>query len=390
MRMVCYAVAAPLAVLLAAAGALAQDEPMTVRRLFETAGARSAAAATGVVSARVTEYRCLKSGNAAAEAYDRALSTLMAALEAAPADGPLDPAVIAPDKAEWAVETWYEVDYVYDKGRYRLSKVTPSGSYHTAFDGVAQFRAEQRTLHVELEPVERPREPMTDIDINLMRWDQIPPEAYVRDDQESELKPLGGQRYNLWLRNKNTGDTVEQIFNVETGMLERGSMRNPAGQLLQEYLWLRPVLNGVWVPSVFIKMERAGDSIRLSVHSYKKWEVRPILDEELAIPRDAYDTVAGMAFPVWQPEQAPVTAAGKPDIETPQPTQRKARLIQQPGIDMIELTKTPPESYVMRTVGLSLIVVAIGLMVLYLVKWRARWNEVLKTGLTSFGLRRKK
>ena len=61
-----------------------------------------------------------------------------------------------------------------------------------------------------------------------------------------------------------------------------------------------------------------------------------------------------------------------------------------PGIDMIELTKTPPESYVMRTVGLSLIVVAIGLMVLYLVKWRARWNEVLKTGLTSFGLRRKK
>ena len=381
MRMVWYA----LAVLVAAAGAPAQDEPMTVSRLFQTAGARSAAASSGLVSARITEYRCLKSGNSAAEAYDRALSALMTGLDAVPADVPLDPALIAPDKADWAVETWYEIDYAYDKGRYRLSKVTPSGSYHTAFDGVTLFRAEQRTLYVE--PMERRREPLEDIDLNLMRWDHIPPEAYVRDDQESELKPLGGPRYNLWLRNKNTGVTVDQIFNIETGMLERGSMRNTAGQLLQEYLWLRPVFSGVWAPSVFIKMDRAGDSIRLRVHSYKKWEVRPILDEELAIPRDAYDTVAGMALPVWGAEQAPGTAAGKPDIDRMQPRPRRSRPIEQPGIDMIELTKTPPESYVMRTVGLSLIVVAVGLMVLYFVRWRERWNEVLRTG---FGLRGKK
>ncbi|HUW60785.1 MAG TPA: hypothetical protein VMZ06_07230 [Candidatus Bathyarchaeia archaeon] len=378
MRTVCCV----LAVVVASAGSLAQDEPMTVSRLFQIAGARSAAAATGVVSARVTEYGCLKTGNAAAEAYDRTVSALMAALDAVPAGAPLDPALIAPDKAEWAVETWYEVDYAYDKGRYRLSKVTPSGSYHTAFDGVALFRAEQRTLYVE--PMERRREPLEDIDINLMRWDQIPPEAYARDDQESELKPLGGPRYNLWLRDKNTGITVDQIFNTETGMAERGSMRNAAGQLLQEYLWLRPVLDGVWLPSVFVKMEQTGDSIHLSVHSYEKWEVRPVLDEELTIPRNAYDTVAAMALPIWQPEQAPVTAAGQPQM---QPRPRRSRPIEQPGIDMIELTKTPPESYVMRTVGLSLIVVAIGLMVLYLVRWRERWNEVLRTG---FGLRGKK
>ncbi|MCX5771369.1 MAG: hypothetical protein NTZ09_14035 [Candidatus Hydrogenedentes bacterium] len=385
MRMVCYAVAALLAALVAAAGARAQDEPMTVSRLFQTAGARSAAASSGVVSARVTEYGCLKTGNAAAEAYDRALSALISALETVPADVPLDPALIAPDKADWAVETWYETDYAYDKGRYRLSKVTPSGSYYSAFDGVAQFRAEQRTLYID--PMERLREPLEDIDINLMRWDQIPAESYVRDDQEFELKPLGGPRYNVWLRNKNTGDTVDQVFNIETGMLERGSMRNAAGQLLQEHLWLRPVLNGVWAPSVFVKMERAGGSIHLSVHSYKKWEIRPILDEEIAIPRNAYDTVAGMAFPVWQAaDEAPVAAAGKSSGGKPQLRGRRPRPLEEPGIDMIELTKPPTQSYVMRTVGLSLIVIAVGLMVLYLVKWRTRWNEVLRT---SFGLRKK-
>lgn len=380
MRIVFYA----LAVLLAAAGAPAQDEPMTVSRLFETAGARSSAASSGVVSARVTEYRCLKTGNSAAEAYDRALSALMAALETVPADAPVDPALVAPEKSDWAVETWYEIDYAYDKGRYRLSKVTPSGSYHTAFDGVAQFRAEQRTLYIE--PMERRRDPMDDIDINLMRWDQIPPGAYVRDDQESDLKPLGGGRYNLWLRDKNSGLTVDQIFSIETGMIERGSMRNAAGQLLQESLWLRPVLNTVWVPSVFVKMEQAGDSIDLTVISYKKWEVRTVLNEEFSIPRDAYDTVAGMAFPVWQIEQAPVTA-DKPNTGKTQPRQRKSMPIQQPGIDMIELTKTPPESYVMRTLGLSLIVIAVGLMVLYFVRWREKWTEVWRTG---FGRRGKK
>ena len=386
MRIVFYA----LAVLLAAAGAPAQDEPMTVSRLFETAGARSSAASSGVVSARVTEYRCLKTGNSAAEAYDRALSALMAALETVPADAPVDPALVAPEKSDWAVETWYEIDYAYDKGRYRLSKVTPSGSYHTAFDGVAQFRAEQRTLYIE--PMERRRDPMDDIDINLMRWDQIPPGAYVRDDQESDLKPLGGGRYNLWLRDKNSGLTVDQIFSIETGMIERGSMRNAAGQLLQESLWLRPVLNAVvsdavWVPSVFVKMEQAGDSIRLAVHTYKRWEVRPILNEELAIPRDAYDTVAGMALPIWQAQQAPGATDVKPDIDKMRPRQRKSLPIQQPGIDMVELTKTPPESYVMRTLGLSLIVIAVGLMVLYFVRWREKWNEVWRTG---FGRRGKK
>jgi len=233
--------------------------------------------------------------------------------------------------------------------------------------------------------MEKPRQPMEDIRINLMRWDQIPPETYVRDDQESELKQLGGQRYNVWLRDKNNGGTVDQIFNIETGMLERGSARNAAGQLEQDDLWLRPVLNnGVWVPSVFVQMEQIRGSVHLKVISYKKWEVRPVHDKEFAIPRDAYDSVDGMAFPVWGSEQVPAADAGTPGADSVPPPQRKSRPIQQPNVDMIELTKTPPQSYVMRVVGLSLIVVAIGLMVLYLVRWRERWNEVLRT---SFGLR---
>jgi hypothetical protein len=378
MRPFCYAVA----VLAAAAGVRAQDEPMTVGRLFEIAGARSVAASSGAISARVTEYQCLQKGDSGLEVYDRSLSALISALEAAPADAPLNPALAAPDKAEWAVETWYEIDYVYDKGRYRLGRVTPSGSYHTAFDGVTQFLVEDRALRIE--PMEKPRQHMIHIDVNLMRWDQIPPENYARDDQKSELRILGGQRYNVWLSDKRRGGAVDQIFNVETGMLERGSMRNEAGQLLQDHLWLRPVLSsGVWVPSVFVEMEYRGGITHLTVISYKKWEVRPVLDGEFTIPRDAYDTVAGMTSPVWGADNPPAAAAKQTSA---QKRQSKPLLVAQPGVDMNELTKPPTESYVMRTVGLALIVIAVGLMVLYFVHWRERWNEVWKTG---FGLRKK-
>ena len=381
MRQMCYA----LAVLVAATGAAAQDEPMTMGRVFEIAGARSAAAASGVISARVTEYVCLQPANNASEVYDRTLASLMSALDAVPAGTPPDPALAAPDKSEWAIETWYETEYAYDKGRYRLSRVTPSGSYHTAFDGVAQFRVDERTLYIE--STEQPRQPMEDIKINLMRWDQIPAENYVRNDQESELKFLGGNRYNVWLRDKKDGGTVDQIFNVETGMVERGSMRNAAGQLLQDYVWLRPYLsNGVWVPSAYVQMEQHGDSVHLKVTTYKKWEVRPVSDEEFSIQRDAYDSVEGTAFPPRGVGKEPARTAKKSGLPQLQSQRQVSLPLNEPGIDMVELTKPPTESYVMRTVGLSLIVIALGLVVLYFVRWRAKWSEAWRTG---FGLRGK-
>jgi hypothetical protein len=130
-------------------------------------------------------------------------------------------------------------------------------------------------------------------------------------------------------------------------------------------------------------MEYRGGITHMTVISYKKWEVRPVLDGEFTIPRDAYDTVAGMTSPVWGADNPPAAAAKQTSA---QKRQSKPPLVAQPGVDMNELTKPPTESYVMRTVGLALIVIAVGLMVLYFVHWRERWNEVWKTG---FGLRKK-
>jgi len=345
----------------------AQDKEMTIPRLMQIAGERSAAASSGYIAARVTRYRCLREGNAAPEAYERAVAAIVEALDAAPGGQPADSAKVAPPAADWAVETWYEIEYVFDKGRFRLSRTTPSGSYHTAFDGVASFRAEQRTLYVEPDVNARPH--MEDIDINLMRWDQIPRANYVREDQEGGLKQVGGGRYNYWLRDKQNKYSVDQIFNAETGMIERGSARNADGQLLQEYLWLRPVMNGVWGPSAFVKMERRGDDVGLEVRTYSQWEARPVADEELLIPADAYDNVAGTALPVWRLAAQQSSGAGEPSAAAAVVNRRLAGRLE--AIDELELSKTPPENYVMRTVGLSLIVIALGLIVLYWLRWRA-------------------
>lgn len=362
----CVLVASLLAGGAHAQEARAQDEAMTIPRLLQIAGERSTSASSGVIAGRVTMYRCLKEGNAAAEAYDGAVTAILEGLDAAPAGEPVDSAKVAPPTADWAVETWYEIEYVFDKGRFRLSKTTPTGSYHTSYDGVASFRVEQRTLYVE--PEAHPRPSMEDIDINLMRWDQIPQAAYIRDDQEGGLKPVGEHRYDYWLHNKRTGYGVDQVFNVETGMLERVSARDADGQLEQEYLWLRPVMNGVWGPSAFVKMEQWREHVNLEVRAYSVWEARPVKDEELVIPQDAYDSVAGTALPVLRMASRSTYGAGEPNSEAAVAGRRNASGLE--SIDELELSKTPPENYVMRTVGLSLIVVAVGLIILYWLRWR--------------------
>lgn len=86
-------------------------------------------------------------------------------------------------------------------------------------------------------------------------------------------------------------------------------------------------------------------------------------------------------------DNAPGAAPAKPETKQAQSGHRKSMPVNEPGIDMVELTKPPAQSYVMRTAGLSLIVIAIGLTVLYFVRWRERWSEVWRSG---FGLRGKK
>ena len=134
---------------------------------------------------------------------------------------------------------------------------------------------------------------MLGTDPSLLPWDKFPKTQLVRADQDLNLIFIDRERVDYQLTNKNSGLKVDQVFNLQTGMVERITATDKDGALQEEYVWLGAYKNpdSVWLPRAMIHMKMGPAIVELQARVYWKWQLRPVTSNELVIPTTEYHKI---------------------------------------------------------------------------------------------------
>ena len=291
------------------------ESDVTLEDVLKAAGARSRAGASGEFTAVFAEYAVgVTSGQAAyREGLQQFDDTLRMRLEK---EAP-DETFLFVGLPGWELKAWREVRYAYRGDRYLADiegVLQPQEAFNEYLRGLWQGRK------LPLYPTEQHRErvlfefdgarldyvhgrerhvwsdegwvaPLSKMDKSFILWDEIPPTDRVRGDQELDFADLGEGRYSYRLTHRITGNVAEQVFNLNTGMLERATHTSGDGRVLEQMRWLAPVQaeSGLWYPRLCVHMTEHG---LVELRLFKDWQFRPVSDDELRIPESEYDSEA--------------------------------------------------------------------------------------------------
>lgn len=309
-----------LAVLVLATAASASTI-QTLRGVLDAAGVRSTGARSGEVSAKVAHFA---SDSGDLEQYASTIELLVQEFEETqPSDVSFDD-FFSTIPSNWKLTSRYNLNMLYRGDLYLKTReyvpaaerplFMPSPSspgqfvlmpedifdnavdlrpIAEAYDGNRFSVVQRRTLFIKSGAEAPMGWQIEQFDPSLIQWGEIPEENLARTDQEVSAIRLDDNRVNYFIRNKETGVEVDQVFNVSTGMLERMTSTNSAGQKNEEFLWLGPVRceQGVWLPRAFIHMTRRGAVSMYEVRFYDDWVVRHVATDEFRIPERFYDNV---------------------------------------------------------------------------------------------------
>jgi hypothetical protein len=293
----------------------------TLRGVLDVAGVRSTGARSGEVSAKVARFAD-DSGDL--EQYASTIRLLVQEFEETRPSDVLCEDFFSTIPSNWKLTSRYNLNMLYRgdlflktreyvaMGERPLFMPSPSSPEQfvvmpedifdnavdlrpiaEAYDGNRFSVVQRRTLFVE-SGAEAPMESqIEDFDPSLIKWGEIPEENLARTDQEVSAIRLDDNRVNYFIRNKETGVEVDQVFNVSTGMIERMTSTNSAGHKNEEFLWLGPVRSeqGVWLPRAFIHMKRRGAVNMYEVRFYDDWVMRHVATDEFRISERFYDNV---------------------------------------------------------------------------------------------------
>ncbi len=311
----------------------ASPEQLPLTDLLNLVGTRSQAASAGEFEATFSTFAfpgtpADPNHDAAYEAFQQALSAIRNRDSSASSS---DEAVFVSDrfvKERWLPLIQRSVSMVYDKDSFRLSQNVArdsliytirrsrdeankwtlkelsaderthiKGDYlptDIANDGTRQYSVSNSTLRVATPGGLTDHYRLAALDPSFLRWDQIPHENLVRADQELIYERLDDDLYLYGLRNRHTGNMVEQVFSAKHASLVRASYKHEA-KVVREMQWLgfTPATASVFLPKIYAEFSVKPDGpCTVEVRYFRDWVLRPINREELSIPQDRYTRVS--------------------------------------------------------------------------------------------------